>query len=88
MEDFAAMLGEIFNRCEVQGMQLPFVVCAAAPNGSVLAMRHLGAGKDPDMLAEHSEDGMFRLPITIVVLDQCNIAVRITVAADGKRTWH
>jgi hypothetical protein len=87
MEDFAAMLGEIFNQCEAQGMQPPLVVCAVAPNGSVLAVRAHGAGKEPDILAEHTEDGV-RLPITIVVLDQRNIAIRVTVAADGKRTWH
>jgi len=87
--DFSVMLSEIFVECEVRGMKLPFVVCAVRPNGSVIALRvHGYDGKDPDILVEHTEGGIFQPPITIMVLDQTNEAVKITISAKGERTWH
>ena len=39
-------------------------------------------------MAEYAEDEGFRLPMTVMVLDKDNTAVRITIAADGRRAWH
>jgi hypothetical protein len=67
-------------------MKPPLVVCAASPNGSVMAIRVI-PDKEPDMLAEHFEPEGVAVPFTIMVLDQDNEAARITIEATGKKTW-
>jgi hypothetical protein len=67
--------------CPGGEMKLPFILCAASPNDSVLCLRTDGV--DPEILAEHYEGGGFRAPITIMVLDQTGEAVRITIEAEG-----
>ena len=87
MEDMTATLAAILQECEHRGMVLPFVVVAASRNGSVLAVRIPGDGREGEVLAEHYEDGMFVVPITCMVLDQTNEAVRITIG-ESTVTYH
>ena len=87
MEDMTATLAAILQECEHRGMVLPFVVVAASRNGSVLAVRVPGDGREGEVLAEHYEDGMFVVPITCMVLDQTNEAVRITIG-ESTVTYH
>ena len=60
------------NACIDRGMQLPFILCAVAPNGSVAAIRTDGVERE--LLVEHIEPEGFRLPITILVLDHAGEA--------------
>ena len=87
MDDLAMQIAEVLQECISKGMRLPFIMCAASPNGSVLVTRFRFPGTEPDILAEHFETGGFRAPITIMILDQSGEARRITVTAAG-RTWH
>jgi hypothetical protein len=75
-------LVEVINRCVELGMKLPFIVCAVSPNGSVLAMRVNGGGRESDLLAKHFENQTFMPPLNIMVLDQNGEAVRVVI--DGK----
>jgi len=82
MVDLLEHLSEALEACVERGMQLPFIMCAISPNGSVLNMRVHGGGIDPDVLAEHYEEEGFRTPMTIAVVDQTGEAVRIGITAD------
>jgi hypothetical protein len=82
MNNLTEHLIEIFHACEERGMQVPFVLCAASPNGSVLCIRMHGDGTDPDVLAEHYEPEGFQMPVTCMVLDQTGEVVDITLKAD------
>jgi hypothetical protein len=73
---------EAINRCIENGMKLPFIVCAASPNGSVLAVR-FNDGRGPDMLAEHFENHTFTTPLNIMVLDQNGEAARVVIDKEG-----
>jgi hypothetical protein len=70
------------NACIDRGMQLPFILCAVAPNGSVAAIRTDGV--EQELLVEHIEPEGFRLPITILVLDHAGEVACITI--DAERT--
>ena len=87
MEDLTADLAAILQECEQRGMVRPFVLVAASRNGSVLALRVPGDGRKGEILAEHYEDGVFVAPITCMVLDQTNEAVRVTIGGDTV-TYH
>jgi hypothetical protein len=87
MDDLSAMIAEVLQQCLDRGMQLPFIVCSASPNGSVLAVRFSSPGDEPDILAEHYEPSGFGIPMTIMILDRSNEAVGVTLDATG-RTWH
>jgi hypothetical protein len=81
MEAISEHLAEVLKTCIERGMQLPFVLCAASPNGSVLCVR-FNDSAGPDTLAEHFEPEGFRVPVTLMVLDQTGEAVRITINAE------
>ncbi len=87
MEDMTAAMAAILQECEHRGMVRPFVLVAASRNGSVLAVRIPGDGREGEVLAEHYEDGMFVVPVTCMVLDQTNEAVRITIG-ESTVTYH
>jgi|tagenome__1003787_1003787.scaffolds.fasta_scaffold18504069_2 hypothetical protein len=87
MDDLSATIAEVLQECLDRGMQLPFIVCSASPNGSVLALRFSAAGDDPDILAEHYEPAGFEFPMTIMILDRTNDKALVTLDATG-RTWH
>ena len=76
-------LTEILTKCQERGMQMPFIACALSPNGGVYCMRVHGGGVAPDILAKHFEPEGFRVPMTIVVVDQNNEAARIAIEAEG-----
>jgi hypothetical protein len=88
MEDLRELLAEMLERCLAAEMQLPFVICAVSPNGNVMAFRFHEPGREPEVLAQHDEGQGFSLPMTVMVLDKDNTAVRTTIAADGRSTWH
>src|SRR3954447_2467410 len=75
--------GDVFKQCEESGMVVPFVACAISPNGSVIALR-MNGNSDVQFLAEHTEGGGFKLPMTMVVVDRKNEAAKITIDTTGK----
>jgi uncharacterized protein (DUF302 family) len=83
MDQFADWFAQIMRQCKQNGMVLPFIICAARPNGSVLAIRADGRGHS-DILAKHFEPKGVQLPMTIMVLDQQNNTVRVTIDPTGK----
>lgn len=87
MDDMTATLAAILQECERRGMVLPFIMVAVSRNGSVLAVRVPGDGRKGETLAEHYEDGVFLAPVTCMVLDQTNEAVRITIG-ESTVTYH
>ena len=83
MNQFADWFAQIMRQCKQNGMVLPFIICAASPNGSVLAIRADGRGNS-EILARHFEPKGVQLPMTIMVLDQQNSAVRVTIDPTGQ----
>ena len=63
-------LADILDECLAKGMQMPFVIAAVSPNGSVYATRFSAPGALPETLAEHCEGEGFSLPVNVLVLDQ------------------
>jgi hypothetical protein len=83
MHQFADWFAQIMRQCKQNGMVRPFIICAASPNGSVLAIRADGRGNS-EILAQHFEPKGVQLPMTIMVLDQQNRAVRVTIDPKGQ----
>ena len=89
IDELSGNMVEIFDKCEERGMQVPLILCAASPNGSLVCARVYGGdGLAPDILAEHLEAEGFRLPMTCMVLDQNNEAARVTVAPGKILQFH
>ena len=80
--NLSRMIRDVLNQCLTDGMKPPLILCAMSPNGSVLVVRFLGQG-GPDKLAQNFDAGGFRLPMSIVVLDQNNEVVWTTVGTTG-----
>lgn len=80
--DLTNRINEMFKRCEEEGMVFPVIVCTISPNGSVLASRidNFGCAK---VLAQHSEPDGFRVPLSLVLVDQNNAVARITIDHAG-----
>ena len=76
---------EIIRICRERNMKVPFIICAASPNGTVFCMRFSGPGGEPDVLAQHDEPGGFKSPINWMVLDQNGEAVRVTIDVKRER---
>ena len=76
---------EIIRICRERNMKLPFIICAASPNGTVFCMRFSGPGGQPDVLAQHDEPGGFKSPINWMVLDQNGEGVRVTIDVKRER---
>jgi hypothetical protein len=85
--DLSETLARIVDECAQDGMALPFIVCAASPNGSVLVTRKMNASHT-QVLAQHFENGGLKIPMSVMVLDQKNKAVRIVVDEDATITRH
>jgi hypothetical protein len=85
--DVARTIADTIDECLAKGMKPPVIVCVVSPNGSVLVVRFSETGAEPDVLAEHFEARGFALPMTVVVVDQNNMAARICLEETG-RTWH
>jgi hypothetical protein len=84
MDELTRMFAQVLEHCIDQGMELPFILCAAAVNGTVLAFRFHQPGEEMELLAEHSSsDGMMQLPINIMIADQTGEAVQVTLNAEG-----
>ena len=75
--DLTNFIGTVIRECCEDGMIMPFIVCAVSPNGSV-AVSRIGSG-DLEPLAEHYEAHGFRVPMTIVVVDQNNTTAKATI---------
>jgi hypothetical protein len=75
-------INEMFERCEQEGMVFPLIMCTISPNGSVLASRidRIGSAK---ILTQHSEPDGFKVPLSLVLVDQNNTVARITVDHTG-----
>ena len=87
IDDITSQIAGAFEACLKKGMQLPFVLCVASPNGSVLAARFTAPGTAMKFLATHEEKEGWRLPINIMIVDQGGEAARVTLSATGE-TWH
>ena len=90
MGGLTSFLGSALKTCLARGMELPFVCVAAAVNGSVLAVRYDQAddGLRATPLAEHFQEGVFIVPINMMIMDQTGEAVRIKIDHEGAVTYH
>ena len=77
-DDLTNRINEMFKRCEEEGMVFPLIMCTISPNGSVLASRMDGVGC-AKILAQHSEPDGFKVPLSLVLVDQNNAVARITI---------
>jgi hypothetical protein len=84
--DLTRLLVEAIEECCQRGMKPPFIMCGISPNGSIISAR-MDTGGEAEFLAEHYEEEGFRLPMTIVIIDQANDAARIAVTPSGT-SWH
>jgi hypothetical protein len=80
LQDF---LHNALKNCLEEGMPLPFIVCVVSPNGSAAVLRFTKPGVPMETLTKHIEGEEFEAPLTIIILDQENDAVRIEVSGDG-----
>jgi hypothetical protein len=80
--DLTNRINEMFKRCEKEGMVFPLIMCTVSPNGSVLASRlnSIGCAK---ILAQHCEPDGFKVPLSLVLVDQNNAVARITIDHAG-----
>jgi hypothetical protein len=80
--DLTNRINEMFERCEKEGMVFPLIMCTISPNGSVLASRmdSIGSAK---ILTQHSEPDGFKVPLSLVLVDQNNTVARITIDHTG-----
>ena len=85
--DLSNLLAELLDQCAEDGMVFPFIVCGISPNGSVCVSRIDGVG-GTQILAEYTEPPGFKVPMTIVVVDQNNTAARITIDHEGYVVRH
>lgn len=81
-DDLTNRINEIFKQCEEEGMVFPLMMCAISPNGSILGSRmdNIGCVK---ILAQHSEPDGFKVPLSLVLVDQNNTVVRIAIDHAG-----
>ena len=75
--DLTNFIATVIRECRDDGMVMPFIVCAVSPNGGV-AVSRVGSG-DVEPLVEHYEDRGFRVPMTIMVVDQENTTAKATI---------
>ena len=85
--DLRNAMAELLEWCGDDGMTFPLIMCAVSANGSILANRIDGAGGS-EVLAQHFEGAGFAVPMTIMVLDQNNVAIKATTDHNGKMSWH
>jgi len=85
--NLADLLVKVLKNCEAEGMVRPYIVCAISPNGTVFCSRVL-ANADTEVLVEHYEPGGFKLPMTVVVLDQENTAAKAIIQPGGAISYH
>jgi hypothetical protein len=81
-KDITDAMRAALETCVERGMKLPFILCSASPNGSVICMRVHGGGVEPEHLCEHFEPEGFRMPATLMVLDQNGEAARVTITVE------
>jgi len=85
--DLTNRINEMFKRCEKEGMVFPLIMCTISPNGSVFASRmdSIGCAK---ILVQHSEPDGFKVPLSLVLVDQNNAVARITIDHTGNIVHH
>ena len=80
-------IAAIIAACLEQGFVQPICLCAVSVNGCVLAMRYdfheASDSWEPTLLAETASDGVFILPINMMVTDARGEAVRVVIRFDG-----
>ena len=60
------------------------MVCMMSPNGSVVVIRCLRLGEEPQVLAERREDDQYTTPIGVLVLDQGGQALKFVIDHGGR----
>jgi hypothetical protein len=80
-------LSQALQACLDQGFEPPLVACAVSLNGCVLAVRYayhpLGEGMQATVLAEHTPDPAFLLPINMMITDARGEAARVVIQYEG-----
>jgi hypothetical protein len=76
-------LRDVAKACKEHNLLMPIIVCIASPNGSLLAIR-IGV-EDSSVLAQRFEDGGFRGPFRVMLVDQANTAVKLVVNGGDNR---
>jgi hypothetical protein len=82
MEWFADAIRKMLEYCGTHGLEPPYIVCAASPDGSALVSRVI-PGRAPETLAEHNSDGEWEVPIGGVLLDQTGQSLRFVFNPEG-----
>jgi hypothetical protein len=80
--DLNDTLSQICEECETEGMEPPFILCLASRNGAIRCLRVDHA--KTETLAETKQEE-FMLPITMMVLDQRDMAAHVTITTEGPR---
>lgn len=80
--DLSKSIAAVIEGCLEKGMQLPFHLAVVAINGSAIVARYTEAndeGLDCEILAQHYENGAFKLPINWMIVDATGEAARVTI---------
>jgi hypothetical protein len=77
-------VAEALDRCLARGMKLPFILCVAAVDGAVQALRFHGPGITMEHLVKRAAPGgVMRLPLNVMIVDQMGEALRVLITAKG-----
>ena len=76
----------ILEQAEEQDMRPPFVLVAVSRTGSAIVSRVYPDGRG-DFSVERSEDGGFRLPMTLTLIDRDNKVIRGEITATGEKIF-
>ena len=87
LTELSEALAGVLESCLDHAMQLPLIMCAASPNGSVISARYeeTRAGLKCEFLSEHIENGGFAIPLNIMITDQAGEAVRMLIDKDKRK---
>jgi hypothetical protein len=87
MELLHTIIREALDDCLARGMVLPYIICIASSNGSVVCVRSNGESTDSALLAQHYEDSPVGGSLGLLVTDQNGevAAARITATKQTNR---
>lgn len=86
MDEMVEQLRNLLVTLIEGGSQLPITMTAVGSNGSLLHIRYSAGSEDDlhaEVLAEHYEGDMMRLPINIMFIDAAGEASRAVIAVDA-----
>ena len=86
LDEIIIRIATALNIAIEKGFESPLYMVAVAVNGSMLYVRYVSPGLDPEVLSEFYQDESFRLPVNIMLLDSRGRAARILIEKDQKPT--